>query len=562
MPVLGTLPNDKAKLVGLYISENSNYQTNLSRLDTAKRIAQDVNESPERRAEFKKKYDDLKEKVEDGRKNRDKLEKAVSALEGGKEIAKLQDKYKDLAEAKSLLLEPNGPEAKAIDDKIDKLAQSFQNSYVKVVGKRVSPTIAKSYLSGGKPATFGAPSNQQDVPQTNLLESKIPDAPNTPSASTNKPASTLSQSSNTPSKVPTTTINPATGETVKVSKIKPEVSGTKYPKPEVGPGINEGDKITGSLDQLLEKTEFWYDLPDYIFKIDTKLGELLVKAADQEWTNEKFLAAAQLTPWWQKNSGPIRERIVSREKYNDLRAAGEDVSKTEYGIYLGKQMRNVKSKAQTIAGITLTDEQAQSVAQKIYDGFLDDDPVAITELITPFIGKVSSIVGTGTGQKGFSGKALQDYQMLQEIAKKNGFTITDILPNVSAITAGGDLETAVLRKLANGELDINRINQDARMMASQGQPQYVRDLLNQGYDLVDVYAPYINQMARELDLDPNTIDLNDSSLRMAITDKGDMNLYDFKKALRQDNRWQYTEQAKSDVSTAALGVLRDFGFQG
>jgi hypothetical protein len=69
-------------------------------------------------------------------------------------------------------------------------------------------------------------------------------------------------------------------------------------------------------------------------------------------------------------------------------------------------------------------------------------------------------------------------------------------------------------------------------------------------------------MASTLELDPNAIDLNDPTLRMAITDKGDMNLYDFKKALRQDNRWQYTSSAKQDVSNAALGVLRDFGFQG
>ena len=41
-----------------------------------------------------------------------------------------------------------------------------------------------------------------------------------------------------------------------------------------------------------------------------------------------------------------------------------------------------------------------------------------------------------------------------------------------------------------------------------------------------------------------------------------MNLYDFKKALRQDNRWQYTGTAKEEVSDAALRVLRDFGFQG
>ena len=227
-------------------------------------------------------------------------------------------------------------------------------------------------------------------------------------------------------------------------------------------------------------------------------------------------------------------------------------------------MNAVKAKAKEIAGVTLTDEQAQSVAQKIYDGFLDDDPLAINALITPFIGKTTSIVGTGTGikQTGFSGQALQNYQTLQGIAKANGFSLRDILPNISAITAGGDLETAVLQGLANGDIDINRVAQDARMLAAQGQPQYVRNLLSQGYDLEAVYAPYRKTMATELELNTDQIDLNDPTLRMAITDKGDMNLYDFKKALRQDNRWQYTGAAREEVSNAALKVLQDFGFQG
>jgi hypothetical protein len=318
------------------------------------------------------------------------------------------------------------------------------------------------------------------------------------------------------------------------------------------------------LDKLLAKTDFWYDLPDYIFKLDDKLGELLVEAVAGGWDDAKFLSKAKLTPWWQKNSPTIRDRIVNREKYNDLKAAGEDVTKSEYGLYLSKQMRSVKAKAKEIAGVTLTDEQAQSVAQKIYDGFLDDDPLAINALITPFIGKVTSIVGTGVAgkQTGFSGQALQNYQTLQGIAKANGFSLKDILPNVSALTAGGDLETAVLRGLADGSLDINRISQDARALAATGQPKYVRDLLSQGYDLQDIYAPYRKTMATELELNPDQIDLNDSTLRMAITDKGDMNLYDFKKALRQDNRWQYTGTAKEEVSDAALRVLKDFGFQG
>ena len=328
-------------------------------------------------------------------------------------------------------------------------------------------------------------------------------------------------------------------------------------------GITPKPGATGSaLDTLLAKTEFWYDLPDYIFKVDDKIGKILIEAVNNDWSKEKFLAKVQLTPWWQKNAGSIRTKIIEREKYNDLRKAGEDVSKTEYGIYLGKQMRAVKAKAQELANVALTDEQAQGIAQKIYDGNLEDDPLAINSLIIPFIGKTSSIVGNGLKSTGFGGQALKDYQTLQGIAKANGFKLIDILPNISSITAGGDLETAVLRGLADGTIDINRVAQDARMLAAQGQPQYVRGLLSQGYDLENIYAPYREQMARELEIDPNQIDLNDPALRMGITDKGDMNIYDFKKALRKDNRWQYTGAAREEVSNSVLGILKDFGFQG
>jgi hypothetical protein len=69
-------------------------------------------------------------------------------------------------------------------------------------------------------------------------------------------------------------------------------------------------------------------------------------------------------------------------------------------------------------------------------------------------------------------------------------------------------------------------------------------------------------MAQVLELNPDAIDLRDPTLRMAISDKGDMNLFDYERSLRKDNRWQYTQNANDEVSSAVLGVLRDFGFRG
>ena len=101
-----------------------------------------------------------------------------------------------------------------------------------------------------------------------------------------------------------------------------------------------------------------------------------------------------------------------------------------------------------------------------------------------------------------------------------------------------------------------------RQTAESGMPDSVKSLLKLGVNLDAVYAPYKNIMASVLEVNPETITLNDSVLRSAIGPDKEMSLYDYQKMLRKDNRWQYTNQAKEEVSSTALKVLRDFGFQG
>jgi hypothetical protein len=490
-----------------------------------------------------------------------------TAKTAGKRAAELEKEYAKLQADSKLIIDPKSGSAENLKNKMDKLVTEYRSVYSKLVGVPISLTAAKLQIKSKlpkpvatKPTGPTGPAAKPTGPTgpTKAVTSTGPTGPTKVVTSTGPTGPTKTVTSTGPTG-PTKTVTP-TGPTGQTAVTGPTtVTGPTAPVAPLTP-----------LDKLLKQTEFWYDLPDYIFKIDVdpktgqpgEIGKLLQEAVVGEWDNNKFLSKLQLTKWWQKNAPTLRTRIIDREKYNDLLAAGEDVTNTEYGLYLDKQIRAVKAQAKQTTGVTLTDAQAQSVAQKIYDGFLDDDPLAINALIVPYLGKTTSIVGNGVSVSSFGGDALKNYQTLQGIAKANGFSIKDILPNISALTAGGDLETAVLRGLADGSLDINRIAQDARVLAAAGQPEYVRGLLNQGYDLQDVYAPYRNQMGSILELDPNTIDLNDATLRSAITDKGDMNLYDFKKLLKQDKRWQYTANAKEEVSDATLGILRDFGFQG
>jgi hypothetical protein len=345
---------------------------------------------------------------------------------------------------------------------------------------------------------------------------------------------------------------------------------------EQGPGVGVRDalKIPGraesAFQELLAKTDFNFNLPDYIFTVDRdkktgelgQLGKLLLKAVEKGYTEKQFLDEAMLTDWWQSNAGSVRERIIGVNKYKELQKKGLDVSKTDFGLYQTEKMRQVKDRAKKIAGIELDDATAQKIVEDIYNGFLDNDPLAIDRLIIPYVGKTTSLYGTGNKTTGYAGEALQIQQSLSAIAKANGLDIKTILPKFGAIGTGQDAEQIAIQKVLSGDIDLNTILQNARTLAAAGQPKYVRDLLAAGYNLDDVYAPYKKQMAATLELNPDEIDLNDSTLRMAISDQGDMNLYDFKKALRKDSRWQYTENARSEVADSALKVLKDFGFQG
>jgi hypothetical protein len=106
----------------------------------------------------------------------------------------------------------------------------------------------------------------------------------------------------------------------------------------------------------------------------------------------------------------------------------------------------------------------------------------------------------------------------------------------------------------------NAIRQVAKT-GYQNVPQ-VSSLLDLGVDLDTIYAPYKNVMASVLEINPQTITLNDKTLRSAIGSDKEMTLYDWERSLRKDPRWQYTNNARQEVSGIGLNVLQQLGFQG
>jgi hypothetical protein len=146
-------------------------------------------------------------------------------------------------------------------------------------------------------------------------------------------------------------------------------------------------------------------------------------------------------------------------------------------------------------------------------------------------------------------KTFVSIQDLQTTARNNGLTL---MPS--------QIESFKVR-LNNGESP-DVIKNSIRAIAANTMPDSVRKLMDAGNDLADVYQPYRQSMASILEIPYDKIDLSDPTLTNAITDKGNMTIFDFKKSLRKDPRWQYTDNARETVSSGLTQVLKDFGFMG
>lgn len=157
------------------------------------------------------------------------------------------------------------------------------------------------------------------------------------------------------------------------------------------------------------------------------------------------------------------------------------------------------------------------------------------------------------GGKEFASKqqAKQDLttQSISSVAKANGLNLSPL-----------ELKTYSDR-VKKGE-DIKTIENQIRSIASLGQPDSIKRLMAEGTDLETIYAPYRRTMATSLGINPDTISLDDATLRMAIGPEKEMSLYDYKKAIRQDSRWKYSEEANNEVTNMINQVKRDFGFMG
>jgi hypothetical protein len=522
-------------------------------LKTNKKFAEGVDYSEKLRAkslrDYKLDQNELKTLKEDLRQAKSELKEFVAeerSKKGEEEAKVIERKYQRLEEALGLQFDPTSDSAQKIKDDMEELVDDYRGALTSINKRAVNTIEARAKLTGAPVPTFGTPSGDTEP---------MPAPATTPAP----PKSKVTTGGTTGGKT-TDNLEVQAGPGFKPGKSTGEL------EVQAGPGFKPGGKTGGTTggtavkgyDALLAEVQADYSLPDIIFSNVKSLGAILDKYVNQKINIDQFKKEIEKDTWYRQNSAEIKARYLQKFNFQDLVNSGNAKGTTDYEQKIAQITNNLIRKSREL-GSAIDEGQAKLIAEDLYIHNQDADDAVVTRRLVTGIRPIAGMIG-GRLTEDYSGLALQNYQGLQSIAKRNGFRLEDILPR----GVDGKPATAqeTLQRLALGEIDPTRLEQDVRKLAAVGQPQFVRDLLGQGIDLDEIYSPYRKTMARILELDEGQIDLTDPTLRMGINEKGDVNLFDYSKALRQDSRWQYTGNARQEVSDAALTVLRNFGFQG
>ena len=148
--------------------------------------------------------------------------------------------------------------------------------------------------------------------------------------------------------------------------------------------------------------------------------------------------------------------------------------------------------------------------------------------------------------------------------------LTDVRSIVRGFNANevSDLEIQdYARKIATGKLSTEDLTTLFARNKADNYPQFADRLKTiPGATVRSLADPYINLMAKELELDPDAIELDDPELDKALRPDGTagkmpaMSLADFKMALRKSPKWEYTTAANEAARSSATSIARAFGF--
>lgn len=268
---------------------------------------------------------------------------------------------------------------------------------------------------------------------------------------------------------------------------------------------------------------------------DPELKRLFAAAVKHTWDPNMFVARLRATKWFQKNSASVRNAIVQKTsdpatykaKVDQMRAQVNDAWGKAYG-----------------AG-TIDPKQLNLWAETAYRMGWSE------EQLMDHMGASINYQKLLTSQN-LGGTAAQTKAQLNEFTSQYGLDM------------GNTWLDNNLKRIMTGDDTIDGVQARVRDLAKSQYAAFA-DQIDAGRTVAEVADPYVQKMSDLLELNPNSVSIKDPTIQKALMMRNQQgqpvpqNLNDFANGVRQDTRWQYTNNAKQQVAEVGSQLLRSFG---
>lgn len=266
-----------------------------------------------------------------------------------------------------------------------------------------------------------------------------------------------------------------------------------------------------------------------LLKSDSSLWRLFQQAVKGNYTVQKFVAELKKTKWYQTNSESARKTLAL--KYTDPNTWRERVRVLYNEITQLAGQMGIKANWQTMWDMA-------------------EDAMMFGWSNAQLKKNLAKYLTTKNGAYG--GEAGEAQAQLEQYAYSMGIKIDS-----------GQLH-GWLKGILNGTRTLQDYKGYIQKLAMSAFPG-LADQIKGGMSVKDISDPYIQSMAKLLEINGEAIKLDDPTIRNALsgTDKDGkpmtIPLWEFEKKLRQDPRWLKTNNARASLNSTARTIGQQFG---
>jgi hypothetical protein len=138
------------------------------------------------------------------------------------------------------------------------------------------------------------------------------------------------------------------------------------------------------------------------------------------------------------------------------------------------------------------------------------------------------------------------------------------LARAYGVDLGNQWRANQVKKLVKGDDTIEGVRQRIQELAMREYKSFA-DAIAGGQTVADVADPYIQKMASLLEMNPADISVSNRLIQKALKQRtpdgkpAAMDLADFEDFIRKDKRWQYTDNAREEMSSIVASLGQAFG---